>query len=127
MAKLKERLMRGRVTQFDTHALVPSVRKRGEARIERGAEILCQLWKRIGEIFVFTFAKAVPRHDDISANIRGGRGSSRSPLALAAVLRTGVLGRGKMEAPPRKGRKLVGGNTSDGLRVPNSTSYPMSN
>jgi hypothetical protein len=32
----------------------------------------------------------------------------------SAVLRTGVLGWGKMVAPARKGRKPVGGNTSGG-------------
>ena len=67
VAALEEIRVVLRIATRDAHRLVPAIGDLGEPRIERGAQLRDQIGQRIGEIFVFAAAEAVPRHDDAAA------------------------------------------------------------
>ncbi len=62
VAALQIRCVVGGETMFQPQALVPGVRDVGERRIERCAEAVDEIGKRILEVLIFAFAEPVPRH-----------------------------------------------------------------
>ena len=56
-----------RIARFDTHRSIPSVRNRYKARVECGTKFANDLWQWVVEIFVFAAAKAMPRHNNATA------------------------------------------------------------
>ena len=69
MALAQKGFMVRRITRPQSHPLVPTVRNRREAWIEPGPQRADRTGKRIGEIFVFAAAEAVPPHDDAAAEV----------------------------------------------------------
>src|SRR6266581_7918303 len=51
-----------RITHSDTEGLIPTVRNRGEPRVEGGPKLAHRLRQRVGEIPVFPASEAMPAH-----------------------------------------------------------------
>ena len=67
VAALDEGSMVGWKADIYPQGFVPSVGDRCEPRVEGGAQALDQVRQRVGKVFVFAAAVAVPGHDDQAA------------------------------------------------------------
>jgi hypothetical protein len=61
--------VRVRVTHIDPHRCIPPVGDRRQPRIQRGPQIGDDIRQRIREVFVLAASEAVPRHDDVAAEM----------------------------------------------------------
>ena len=108
------------IALVEAHALVPAIGDAGKARIERGAQVSDQVGQGISEVAVFALAEAVPRHDDMAAEValvrieRGdgaallGADEPRQDSAAETVELAGE------RRPVAGGNPLLGGGGRDG-------------